>query len=113
MQCCLAAAKDRKNKAQGVILEGFGITVVSLWTPNGTPEAVLFEVEILMAKRSLQECARAGGSRGGVPLKLTKDWRLEARRLEGLRLEASLKARSQKEQLNTPSAKARWRITMQ
>ena len=90
MQCCLAAAKDRKNKAQGVTLEGFGITVVSLWTPNGTPEAVLFEVEILMAKRSLQERAgagesgreRAGGSRGGVPLKLTKDWRLEARMLE-------------------------------
>ena len=71
MQCCLVAAKDRKNSAPGVILEGFGVTVVSLWAPNGTPEAVLLEVEILMAKRFQQEQARAGESRGGVPLKHT------------------------------------------
>ena len=52
-------------------MEGFGVTVVSFWTPNGTPEAVLLEVEILMAKRFQQEQARAGGSRqeqgGGSP----------------------------------------------
>ena len=74
MQCCLVAAKDRKNTAPGVILEGFGVTVVSLWAPNGTPEAVLLEVEILMAKRFQQEQAGAGESRqeqGGVPLKHT------------------------------------------
>ena len=94
MQCCLVAARDRKNRAPGVILEGFGLTVVSLWTPNGRPEAVLFEVEILMAKRFWQEWAGAGKSgqeragAGGVPLKLTKDWRLEARRLEAGGLEA-------------------------
>ena len=44
-------------------MEGFGVTVVSLWAPNGTPEAVPFEVEILMAKRFQQEQARAGRSR--------------------------------------------------
>ena len=68
MQCCLVAAKDRKNCAPGVILEGFGVTVVSLRAPNGTPEAVLLEVEILMAKRFQQEQAGAGESRGGGPL---------------------------------------------
>ena len=68
MQCCLVATKDRKNSDRGAILEGFGVTVVSLWAPNETPEAVLFEVEILMAKRFRQERARAGKSgrqRGG------------------------------------------------
>lgn len=48
-------------------MEWLGVAVVSLWAPNGTPEAVLLEVEILMAKRFLQEQARAGGSRWGVP----------------------------------------------
>ena len=67
MQCCLVAAEKRKNCAPGVTLEGLGVTVVSLWAPNGTPEAVLLKVEILMAKRVLQEQAGAGRSRGGSP----------------------------------------------
>ena len=61
-------------------MEGFGVTVVSLWAPNGTPEAVLLEVEILMAKRFQQEQAGAGKSRGGGPLKTY--YITEARRLE-------------------------------
>ena len=61
MQCCLVAAKHRKNSARGVILDVFGVTMVSLWAPNGTPEAILLEVEILMAKGFLQEQAGAGG----------------------------------------------------
>ena len=56
--------------------------MVSLWAPNGTLEAVLLEVKILMAKMVLQEQAGAGRSRGEVPSNITKDRRLEARRLE-------------------------------
>ena len=55
------------NCAPGIILEGFGVTVVSLWAPNGTPEAVLLETEILMAKRFRQQQAVAGKGRGGSP----------------------------------------------
>ena len=75
MQCRPVATKDKKNSALGVLLEGFGVTVVSLWVSNGTPEAVPFEVEILMAKRFRQEWKGAGESRreqaeaGGGPSK--------------------------------------------
>ena len=61
------------------------------------------------SSRSRREQAVAGG----VPLKQIKDWRLEGWRLEGLGLEARLEAGSQKEQLDTPSAKARWRIAVE
>ena len=55
MSCCPVAAKDRKNSAPGVILEGFGVTVVSLWAPNGIPESVPLEFGSLMAKRFPEE----------------------------------------------------------
>ena len=62
--------------------------MVSLWAPNGTPEAVLLEFKILMAKTVLQEQAEAGRSSRGVPLNIAKDRRLAARRLEAGGLEA-------------------------
>ena len=66
---CNVALLPKKNEKQCLTFGAFGVTVVSLWAPNGTPEAVLLEVEILMAKRVLQEQAEAGKSRWGGPLK--------------------------------------------
>ena len=51
-----------KNSALELILEGFGVTVVSFCAPNETPEAVLPKVEIMMANRFRQQ-QKAGGWR--------------------------------------------------
>ena len=57
-----------------LLFENVFFTLVSLWAPDGAPEAVSLEFNILMAKRSLQELAgvwEMGRSRG-VLFKRTK-----------------------------------------
>ena len=86
MQSCHVARKSIKIVAQSFILEGFGVTSGSLWAPNGTPEAVFSEVNILMKKgfgNNGGEPKTMGKNGGGVPLKQLKSWSLGGWRLGG------------------------------
>ncbi len=65
MQSRHVARKGIKMVARTSIMEGFGVTLGSLWAPNGTPEAFFLEGNILMKKgfgNNGQERAGAGGS---------------------------------------------------
>ena len=45
-----------------MVLGTFWVPLGSLWSPNGAPEALLLEVEILMAKRVVRKLAGLGGN---------------------------------------------------
>ena len=62
MQCRLVARKVTKMVTLTSILEWLGVALGSLWSPNGTPEALVLEVEILIAKKVTTRLAALGGT---------------------------------------------------